>query len=181
MTWGTDSYVFALLVRAISDTATVSLTGAQIRLDESTYPGWHEGYTNANPAFSVKPDGLHIGDGANSQIINGFTTPTMNADLRSLITSSRLNVVSGAVSLQIPLFFGPTEVFTTIRPAANAAPGTARFALSDNWVSSKAFSATPLHPSIAANTSLPLVHRIASLEAHTPVQLLAIVVPAVGR
>jgi Bacterial Ig-like domain (group 3)/Domain of unknown function (DUF4214) len=162
----------SLTPAVVSPTSTVQVMGSQIRLNEDTYPGWHEGYANNSPAFSVKPDGLHIGDGANSQIINGLTTPTMNADLSSLISSSRLNVVSGAVSLQVPLFYGPTGLFTTIRPAALAMPGTTGFALSDNWVSSNAISATASTPAIDAVTPVALGELIDALVAHASVQLL---------
>ncbi|MGW9632057.1 hypothetical protein ACWGST_15265 [Agromyces sp. NPDC055520] len=173
ITWGPDTFLFTRDVTAIPVTSTVDVTAAEIRPDESTYPGWHEGYTNAAPAFGITDEGLSLGNGANSQIINGLATPLADADLAQLITSADVDVVSGEVFFQVPIFFGEANTFTTLRPAFGAGPGTTTFALGDQWVSSKAVPATATTAAIAANTPVLLGDLIEAIEANGTVDVLA--------
>jgi hypothetical protein len=156
MTFGADTYTFGRIVSPVAPSSKVTVTASDIRPDESTYTGWHEGYANATPAFSVQDDGLHLGVGANSQIINGLATPLATTDPFSLLTSASVTVVSGEAFLQVPVFFGAGSDFATLRPATGAGPGTTGVALTDQWTSSRAIPATATTPAIAANSPVAL-------------------------
>ncbi|MEF3403364.1 hypothetical protein [Agromyces sp. CCNWLW203] len=173
ITWGDDTYLFTRDVTAIPVTSTVDVTAAEIRPDESTYTGWHEGYANATPAFGIAPEGLSFGNGANSQIINGLAAPLADADLAQLITSADVEVVSGEAFYQVPITFGEAATFTTLRPAFGAGPGTTTFALGDQWVSSREIPATATTAAIAANTPVLLGDLIEAIEANGTVNVLA--------
>ncbi|KQZ09031.1 hypothetical protein ESP57_15015 [Agromyces fucosus] len=173
ITWGEDTFLFTRAVTAIPVTSTVDVTAAEIRPDESTYTGWHEGYANPTPAFGITDTGLSFGNGANSQIINGLATPLADADLAQLITSADVEVVSGEVFYQVPITFGESAIFTTLRPAFGAGPGTTTFALGDQWVSSKEIPATGTTAAIAANTPALLGDLIEAIEANGTVNVLA--------
>ena len=182
LTWDGTAYTFGPAVTQIAVQTHTPVTGAQVRPNEDSYPGWHEGYTNATPAYSVAPEGLHLGDGANSQIIYGYAPAdfTKNPDLRSLITSSVLDTVSGTVYRQVPLFFGASEAFTTIRPAVGAQKGAPAVALTDLWTSSKAIPLTALTPAIAANESVALGTLVDAIDAQGTVKALGFGVLAIG-
>lgn len=156
MTFGADTTNFGRIVSPVASSSTVTVTAAEIRPDASSYTGWHEGYVNATPAYSVDSAGLNIGNGANSQIINGLATPITTSDPFSLLSSMSVTVASGEAFLQVPMFFGPGTDFTTLRPAVGAGPGTAGVALGDQWTSSRAIPATATTPAYAANASAPL-------------------------
>ena len=174
LTWDGTTYDFSRSITAIPVVSTVYVTAGEIRPDESTYPGWHEGYVNATPAFSVSEAGLSLGIGAHSQIINGFETPLADADLASLITSAGVEVTSGAVHFQVPIFFGADAAFATLRPAAP----DAAFAIGDEWVSSRDIPATATTPAILKNTPVVLGDLIDVIEANGDVQVLAFGVQA---
>lgn len=173
ITWGDDAFFFTREVAAIPVTSTVDVTAGEIRPDESTYTGWHEGYANATPAFGITETGLSFGNGANSQIINGFAAPLADADLAQLITSADVEVVSGEAFYQVPITFGESATFTTLRPAFGAGPGTTTFALGDQWVSSKAIPGTATTAAIAANAPVLLGDLIEAIEANGTVNVLA--------
>lgn len=156
MTFGADTFTFGRIVSPVAASSKVTVAASDIRPDESTYTGWHEGYVNATPAFSVQDDGLHLGLGANSQIINGLATPLATADPFSLIASASVTVTSGEAFLQVPVFYGTGSDFATLRPAVGAAPGTTGVALGDQWMSSRAIAATATTPAIAADTPVAL-------------------------
>jgi hypothetical protein len=156
MSFGGDTFTFGRIVSPVASSSNVTVASADIRTDESTYPGWHEGYANATPAFSVQSDGLHLGVGANSQIINGLATPLATTDPFSLLTSASVTVASGEAFLQVPVFFGAGTDFATLRPATGAGPGTTGVALTDQWMSSRLIPATGTTAAIAANTSVAL-------------------------
>ncbi|MFB9308914.1 hypothetical protein BJY17_001621 [Agromyces hippuratus] len=172
ISWGDDTYLFTRAVTAIPVTSTVDVTAAEIRPDESSYTGWHEGYANATPAFEIIATGLSFGNGANSQIINGLATPLADADLAQLITSADVEVVSGEAFFQVPITFGEAATFTTLRPAFGAGPGTTTFALGDEWVSSRDIPATATTAAIAANTPVLLGDLIEAIEANGAVNVL---------
>ncbi len=174
LTWDGTTYAFSRSITTIPVDSTVHVTAGEIRPDESTYPGWHEGYANATPAFSVTEAGLSLGDGTHSQIINGFATPLADADLASLITSAGVAVTSGDVHFQVPIFFGPDSAFATLRPAA---PDVA-FAIGDEWVATRDIPATATTPAILKNTPVVLGDLIDAIEANGDVQVLAFGVQA---
>jgi hypothetical protein len=174
LTWDGTTYDFSRAITTIPVVSTVYVTAGEIRPDESTYPGWHEGYANETPAFSVTEAGLSLGVGADSQIINGFETPLADADLASLITSAGVGTTSGAVHFQVPIFFGPDSAFATLRPAAP----DAAFAIGDEWVSSRNIPATATTPAIPKNTPVVLGDLIDAIEANGEVQVLAFGVQA---
>jgi hypothetical protein len=156
MTFGADTSTFGRIVSPVAASSQVTVAASDIRPDESTYPGWHEGYANATPAFSVQGDGLHLGVGANSQIIDGLATPLATTDPFSLLTSASVTVASGEAFLQVPVFFGTGTDFATLRPSTGAGPGTSGVALTDQWTSSRAIPATATTVAIAANTPVAL-------------------------
>lgn len=154
--FGADTATFGRTVTPVAATSRVQVGGAEIRPDESTYTGWHEGYENATPAYSVGANGLSFGNGANSQIINGLATPLVTADPFSLFSSASVTVASGEAFLQVPVFFGPANTFATLRPAVGAAAGTTGVALTDGWTSSRVIPATAATAEIPANATVPL-------------------------
>ena len=173
MTWDGTKYVFGPTVTSIPVTKTVVVPGSEIRKDETTYAGWHEGYNNATPAFSVDATGLHLGSGTPSQIINGYdaTSAITNADLRSLILSGKPIVASGLVSYQVPIVYGPTNVFTTLRTNDSFGPGEVP-SLSDAWYTTKDITATSVTPAIAASQPVALGDLIDAVEAHGTVTVI---------
>jgi len=169
-----DTATFGRTVSSIPVGSTVNVAASQIRPDESSYTGWHEGYANATPAYEVTTTGLSFGNGANSQIIDGLATPIATTDPFPLFTSLAVTVVSGEAFLQVPVFFGPGATFATLRPAAGATAGATGVALSDQWVSSRAIPATSVTPAIAANSPVALGELLEALVAQGGnVQILA--------
>ncbi|MGN6271645.1 MAG: hypothetical protein ACTHMQ_00995 [Protaetiibacter sp.] len=172
--FGDDTTTFGRTVTTAPVTSTVNVRESEIRPDESTYTGWHEGYVNATPAYDVTTSGLSFGNGANSQIINGLATPIVTTAPFGAFTSLSVTVASGEAFLQVPVFFGPGDTFATLRPATGATAGTSGVALSDAWTSSRAIPATAVTPAIAANTPVPLGDLLEALVAQGgSVQLLA--------
>ncbi len=152
--------------------ATVRVRNADIRPDESSYAGWHQGYDKAAYASAITADGLEsIG---RSQILYGYANNTnadlaadgVNADLSDDLVGASYEVKSGRAYLQVPLFAdldgaGPqAPVFATLRPA-EPAEATTKVAAGDQWVTSRALG------DIAANTPMPLSGIIAAIEAGT--------------
>jgi hypothetical protein len=166
MTWDGDTYTFARAFNPIAQSDTVGVKAGDIRDNEETYAGWHEGYNNETPAFSVLADGLHLGGVGNSQIINGLATPLATADLASLIGSADVQA-TGRAFFQVALTFGD-GTFTTLRPAN---PDTT-FALGSDWVSSKDIPATASTAAIAKNTPVAVGDLAAAVEAHANVTVL---------
>jgi len=160
--WGGDTYYFGG-AGYIAPTSTVKVGSSEIRQNEATYPGWHEGYVNATPAFAVQSNGLRLGIGANSQIINGLTTP-FTGDVYTLLNSFGISVVSGEAFLQVPVFYGPGSTFATLRSAGLPAGDTIADVY-DGWESSKAIPATATTAAIAANTAVRLGDLIDALNA----------------
>ena len=109
----------------------------------ATYQSWHEGKNNATPAYSVHPDGLHLGDGAASTIIKGtgvVDSAVTESQLRALLATASVEVTSGSVTFQVPIHFGtsPADHFTTLRSTSLTA-GVHTFSLSDTWATTRAF------------------------------------------
>ncbi len=153
-----------------------------IRSNEAIYAGWHEGATNAKRGYSVKADGLHLGDnGVNSsQIINGLPVPLATADLEGFITASSVDVASGNVSLQFPIFYGDNastttvgdQFFTTLR-IENLSAGVTGPVVSDVFVSSGAIRNASGTAVLPAGTKLPLADWSAYLTSLGGVKVLA--------
>jgi LPXTG-motif cell wall-anchored protein len=172
--FGGDTTTFGRVIASTPVTSTVNVVESEIRPDESTYTGWHEGYANPTPAYDVTTAGLSLGNGANSQIINGLATPIVTTAPFAAFTSLSVTVVSGEAFLQVPVFFGPGNTFATLRPATGATAGTSGVALTDLWVSSRAIPATATTPAIAANDPVVLGDLLEALVAQGgSVQLLA--------
>lgn len=157
-------------------TATVVVPAAEIRADESTYPGWHEGRTAPVAPFTVDAAGLNFGGATASQIINGLATPKAVGSLDALVAlvgTYSLDVTSGAVHAQLPFFFGAADSFTTLRSAAPVATGTYTPTLAEDWMSSRDIPATATTPAIAKNTSVSLGVLLDALAAQGNVRVLA--------
>jgi hypothetical protein len=122
----------------------VTKTVSNIRPNEATYPGWHEGYANSSPAYFVGWDGVHLGIGARSQIINGLVDggtpglPVTGVALGDLITGSQISTESGEVSMQVAIT--TANGWGTLRPAVLSSTST-QATLADMWMSSKTIGA----------------------------------------
>jgi putative cell wall-binding protein len=132
------------LVPAASTEVTVYQKDVKPSETTETYQLWHEGKNNATPAYSVQPDGIHLGNGAPSTIIKGtdvLNFPVTKEELRALIIAgASIDVVSGSTTFQVPVFFGsgtPTA-FTTLR-STDLTAGVHTFSLSDTWATTRAF------------------------------------------
>ncbi|GAA3874408.1 hypothetical protein GCM10022381_16500 [Leifsonia kafniensis] len=138
-------------VAAAAATSVVPVTVNDIAPNESKYLGWHEGYTNATPAFRIATDGLHLGIGAPSQILNGLVASgkpgIATTDLLALITGASTSVRSGAVTFQVAVTWGTgaSSGWATLRSDELIQP-VSTIRANDLWVSSKAVGA------IAADT-----------------------------
>jgi putative cell wall-binding protein len=136
-------------VPAIDPLDEVTVFERDVKPNETpeTYTEWHEGQTSDRS--TVFEDGLHLGIGGPSTVIKGtdLTTPesvTANtvtrAQLRQLIERASVDVVSGTVTYQVPIFFGNplSPTFTTLRSTSLAA-GTSSFSQADTWATTRAF------------------------------------------
>ncbi|HEY9497963.1 MAG TPA: hypothetical protein VIQ78_02955, partial [Terrimesophilobacter sp.] len=155
--------------------ATVIVTGNDIRPNEATYPGWHEGYSNPDRAYFVADDGLHLGVGEHSQVLNGLEAPypTNETELGNLITSATVTTSAGLATLQVPLFFGPglTQEFTTLW-SADVVTGANSFSLDSQWVTTKKIGA------VAAGTQDTLANLLTALQGQGSIRLLGFGVQA---
>ena len=131
---------------------------ADIRPDESTYVGWHNGA--ATGSFVDGNGQLDLT--GKVQILNGFDAAADNGDLRELIDAG-ISWGSTNAYFQIPLFFDDAagdQQFTTLRPAATT---TDVVALDAQWTTSRAVSdAAP------ANTTATLEELLAAIEGASP-------------
>jgi putative cell wall-binding protein len=177
ITVGCQTYGFTAATAAVA-LSDVNVTGYDIRPNESTYAGWHEGGTNALRAYSVRTDGLHLGDGNRaSQILYGLPTPLATTTLESVVTATSIDVVSGSASLQVPLFYGPTQSFTTLRKES-LSPGVHTVSVSDIWVTSRAIRNAAGTELIAAGAKVPLADLVKVLSAQGDVIVLGFAVQA---
>jgi Bacterial Ig-like domain (group 3)/Domain of unknown function (DUF4214) len=150
------------LTPSVATVVPTTQTVSDIRPDELTYLGWHEGHANPAPAFFVGWDGVHLGDGNRSQIINGLVDtgaagiPVTGADLLALITGSTISVTSGEVSAQVAV----TTVggWGTLRPAVPASTSTPA-APTDMWMSSQNIG------TVVKNTEMSLGDLLSALDA----------------
>lgn len=132
----------SLVAAAPAQAATTDILvyASEIRPDESTYAGWHQGYADAADRASVTAEGLKLT--GESQILNGLDESTeLSVDtLAQSINAGELSWTTTADSdpayFQIALTFGDGK-WTTLRPSAPVT-GTNTASLSDAWVSSKA-------------------------------------------
>jgi hypothetical protein len=122
---------------------SITVTKADIRPDETTYAGWHEGSGNPD-SYDVTNQGLLLT--GRSQVINGYANTTTTLDVKNAVLSSTLpattyDITSGDVYFQVPIFFTSDTVnvpeFTTLRPAVAGDVGENDIALTDDWISSK--------------------------------------------
>src|SRR4051794_5419400 len=93
----TSAVVTGLLLVAQPSPATaasITVNPGDIRGDETTYAGWHQGYPNAQLNAAITANGLSLR--GKSQIINGYanndndnlTKPGANANVASLVGTS---------------------------------------------------------------------------------------------
>jgi LPXTG-motif cell wall-anchored protein len=147
--------------------------GGDIRSNEATYPGWHQGYAQATtPAnYSVTEDGLKLTN--ESQVIYGYPTGTGPTDLASLVSgiSWTTDENTDPAYFQIPLNYGTTlQSFTTLRPYAPT-KGANTATPDQQWVSSRAIDpSTDAPDGVAANTPVAFSDLITALG--TPVKIL---------
>ncbi|MEO6115226.1 MAG: cell wall-binding repeat-containing protein [Pseudolysinimonas sp.] len=160
-----------------ASTSTVSVPDTAIRPNENTYPGWHEGASNASRSFSVQSDGLHLGFPSHSQIIDGLNAPLATSNIESVITAMSTTVGSGSVTLQVPVFYGAANHFTTLRSASLTA-GTHGVSVSDLWTTTRAILAANGSTILVAGSTLPLADLSALLSSLGNVQVLAFGVQA---
>lgn len=138
-------------VPAIDPLTEVTVFERDVKGSETaqTYTEWHEG--QVSDRSTVFSDGLHLGIGGPSTVIKGtdLTTPeatTANtvtrAQLRALIERASVEVVSGSVTYQVPIFFGNplSPTFTTLRSTGLTA-GSNAFSQADTWATTRAFGA----------------------------------------
>ena len=169
MTWQGTENIFLPQNTSVPESQVTDVAADEIRANEDTYTGWHEGYSNSSPAFSIVETGLSLGNGANSQIINGLATPATTPDLASLLLSADVATVSGTSFFQVPLTFGSGASFTTLRQDSSSAD---LFSQNSTWVSSKAIPATTNTAAIAANASVSFGTMVDALEAQGNVAVL---------
>ena len=139
-------------VPAVDPLTEVTVYERDVKANETaqTYTEWHEGNPNGTLDNSVVlADGLHLGLGDPSTVIKGtdLATPegvTANtltrSQLRSLVERASVEVASGSVTYQVPLFFGdPLDpTFTTLRSTSLTA-GSHSFSQADTWATTRAF------------------------------------------
>ena len=154
---------------APATTESVLVSGYDILGNESSYKGWHEGYKNATRAYSVQSDGLHLGNGASSQILNGLVgtgeagLATTSVELGKLIGGVEVQVTSGTIHMQIPVTFG-TDGWATLR-SNTPGSGAVAFDLTSPWTTSKAIPETSKSVAVPAHTVLPLGEILDALAA----------------
>lgn len=141
-----------------------------IRPDETTYPGWHQGYANAADKYAVTAEGLALTDA--SQIIYGYsdTERLPGNQLLSLIDAGEVEWSTTADSdpafFQIPVNYG-NGGFTTLRPAQPAA-GDNSASRDQQWVSSKTIPVSSANATeLPANTPAALGDILAALDINT--------------
>ncbi|WP_349863779.1 LPXTG cell wall anchor domain-containing protein [Leifsonia sp. WHRI 6310E] len=123
--------------------ATETVHQNEIRSNEDSYPGWHQGYDNAADRAVVSADSLDLF--AQSQILYGFTPDQFisGGTLESAVTSGAWTTSYGQSYFQLPFLYNggqtkngqPAQSFTTLRPA-NGASGAAAVSLEDIWATS---------------------------------------------
>ena len=118
--------------------ATETVHQNEIRSNEDSYPGWHQGYDNAADRAVVGESSLELTK--QSQVLNGFTADQYISGeaLESAVTSGSWTTSSGASYFQLPFLYNggqSSQSFTTLRPA-EAATGTKTVSLDDTWATS---------------------------------------------
>lgn len=135
------------------------VAAADIRPDESTYAGWHDGaaaggsYTDATDGYG----GLDLT--GKVQILNGFDEAADNGDLRELIDGGIYWSSSNAY-FQIPLFYddgADVQQYTTLRPASS---NQGSVDLGQQWTTSKAIAGS----AYAANSTDTLENLLTAIE-----------------
>ncbi len=136
-------------VPAIDPLTQVTVYERDVKPNETpeTYTEWHEG--QVSDRSTVFEDGLHLGIGGPSTVIKGtdLTTPEAVASntvtreqLRLLVERASVDVVSGTVTYQVPVFFGNplSPSFTTLR-STSLAVGSNTISQADTWATTRAF------------------------------------------
>jgi LPXTG-motif cell wall-anchored protein len=150
--------------------STVTVDGSQIRSNEATYPGWHQGYDNAADRAVVGGNGLELS--GESQILYGYTEQERltGAQLESLVTAGGVSWKTSwnSAYFQLPLFYGSATApsFTTLRPAAPV-EGVNTAALGDQWVTSTAIKDADDNVVFEKNATATLGDFLTALDLNT--------------
>ncbi|ERK67599.1 LPXTG cell wall anchor domain-containing protein [Leifsonia aquatica] len=120
--------------------ATVKVTQSDIRSNEDSYPGWHQGYDDAADRARVGVNGLELFN--QSQIIDGFTPEQyISGDtLADVVATGSWTTTTGPSYFQLPFLYNggqSSQSFTTLRPASPST-GAAAVSLDDVWATSSA-------------------------------------------
>lgn len=146
---------------------------ADIRANEATYPGWHNGLTKTETTknFVTTKKGLEVT--GNAQILNGLADPAeFQANCLSAAADMKVEVVesTSTVATQVPVFYYPSgdqegvRQFTTFRLNDSAELGNTA-AL---WTTSGAIYADDAKTVVLfeKNASAPLADFIAAIGQH---------------
>ncbi|MER3390336.1 MAG: cell wall-binding repeat-containing protein [Microcella sp.] len=150
--YGLVMSITADAVPAVDPLTEVTVYERDVKANETpeTYTSWHEGNPNGTLDNSVVlADGLHLGLGDPSTVIKGtdLATPEgiaaatlTRSGLRALIERASVEVASGSVTYQVPVFFGDplAPIFTTLR-STSLAVGGHTFSQADTWATTRAF------------------------------------------
>ncbi|MHA3683271.1 S-layer homology domain-containing protein [Leucobacter sp. HY1908] len=136
-----------------------------IRANEETYPGWHNGDKSGAEAYETvageKDATIGLKVTGKTQILNGFADEDFQANAAEFAAAMQIDVVEGEVWAQVPVFAYPEgaqkEVFTTLRALV---PESGKLSEATEWVSSKQVG------SLAANTPAPFADVLAALGDH---------------
>lgn len=131
--------VAALAAAVPASADDLFLHPGDIRADATTYLGWHESLPNSTPAFYIGWEGVHLGVGTSSRLIDGLVAvgspgiATSAAGIESLLVdNSFLGINEGEVRWQVEVT--TTAGVTTIEsvdPATVATSGAVT--LTDLW------------------------------------------------
>jgi LPXTG-motif cell wall-anchored protein len=155
----------ALLAAVPAHAATTHVPASSIAPDDTNYLGWHA----EQGSFAEQWNGLRIGAGSNSYVLNGLVNtlqpgiPTDGTALGALIGTSSI-VGTGAIVLEVPYSVTdvgtPTTILTwgTLRSSSPLASGVSP-TLSTTFMSSRALGTIP------AGTVRPLSEFLTELDA----------------
>ena len=136
-----------------------------IRPNEDTYAGWHNGDKSGAEAYETvageKGATLGLKVTGKTQILNGFAEADFQVNAAKFAAEMQIDVVDGEVWAQVPVFAYPEgaqkEVFTTLRALV---PESGNLSEATEWVSSKQVG------SLAANTATDFETVLAAIGDH---------------
>lgn len=139
-----------------------------IRANEDTYPGWHQGYANAADRALVSDGTLELTK--QSQVLYGYTADeyVSGESLASVVTSGSWTTSWGVAYFQLPFLYnggkaGGAQSFTTLRPASPVT-GTNHISLDDPWTTSSALTDAEGAPLYEKDATASLGEFLAALD-----------------